>query len=279
MNADVRSVHEVGMNRRSCHCSLQVAFLPIAVTLLLGCSGTSGSFSSMEHDSGTATGADADPLMHADGTAPVDGGSNGDSAPDDASHCVDSATSDAGKSLLTPSPPPGATECGSGDITQASVTTACMMPNTILDSMPLPDGGTTMTPRACDAITVASGMWQVWCTPTEAYIWARFDGVKDTGTLHDCHGLSLLEIDEGVYSSGFGGGNGTQVATFELDGTEIGGLTSSMTENMVFAATIGNPSSTGGAADIFVLGSLEDSCGGGGLDQETVLAGATVAWK
>jgi hypothetical protein len=156
---------------------------------------------------------------------------------------------------------------------------ACMMPNELLDSMPLPDGGTLVTPRSCSAITITSGSWEVWCTSKQAYIWARFDGVNNTGTVHDCHGASILMIDEGVYASGSGGGNGVQVATYELDGTEISGLIPSMAENMVMAVTVDNPSSAGGAADLFTLGSLEDSCAMGAFDPPTVLAGVTVTWK
>jgi hypothetical protein len=279
MSPSARSTKS-GMSRPFATRSSAIAFVPVATMVLLGCSGSSGSFAGSDHDSGTVTGADAGPPTHADGATPQDGDSKEDAAPDlDAGHTGDSAPGDAGGTLLTPSPPPGATECGKGVITQASATAACMMPNAMLDARPLPDGGTTTTPRACDAITIGSGTWQVWCAATALYVWARFDGVNNTGTLHDCHGISLLEIDEGVYSDGSGGGNGADVATFELNRTEIAGLTTSMAEDVVFASTLPIPSGMGGTVDIFILGSLEDSCGLGGLDQETVLAGATVVWK
>jgi hypothetical protein len=256
----------------------------LLLTLLLGCSSAAGSFNGgSDSGAGSETGPGAEgglPHPDQDGAASHDGGAKGDSAalPDGGHAGGDASAVDAG-SLLTPSPPKGATECGSGTITQASSSTACMMPNWVLDSMPLPDGGTAMTPRDCSALTVTSGTWEVWCTSTEVYLWARFNGVNDTGSLVDCHGLSLIEIDEGVYSSGSGGGNGTQVATFELDGTEIAGLTPAMPEDMVITVTLDNPSGTAGSADLFVLGSLEDSCKMGAFDPETVLAGVTVTWK
>jgi hypothetical protein len=185
---------------------------------------------------------------------------------------------DAG-SLLVPNPPPGAKECGSGTITEASSSTACMAPNWVLDSMLLPDGGMAMTPRDCGALSVTSGTWQVWCAPKQIYLWARFNDVSNTGTLADCHGLSLLEVDEGVYAFASGGGNGTQVATYELDGAEIAGLTPSMPEDIVITTTLSASPGMGGSANLWVLGSLEDSCKMGGFDPPTVLAGVTVTWK
>jgi hypothetical protein len=178
-----------------------------------------------------------------------------------------------------PSPPAGATECGSGSITASSAVMVCMMPDEVLDSTPLPDGGTAMTPRACDGVTVGSGSWQVWCTSKVAYVWARFDNVNNTGAIHDCHGLSLLNIDEGIYSDGSGGGNGVEVGTFELDGTEISGLTTTMPENVAIQTTLDNSSMMGGAADLFVLASLQDSCTMTLFGTPTVIAGVAVTWK
>jgi hypothetical protein len=259
-----------------------VSLVPLASLFLFACSGASSSSSDMHGDSGTSMEPEGgSPAPGQDGSTPPDAGSNPDSATHfDAGHPGDAALIEAGTSLLTPSPPAGSTECGSGLITQASAMSVCMMPDAVLDSMPLPDGGTAMTPRACDAITITSGNWQVWCTSKVAYVWARFDGVKNTGTLHDCHGLSLLNIDEGVFSYGSGGGNGAEVATFQLDGTEISGLTTTTAENMVMETTLDNTMDMGsGAADLFVLGSLEDSCTMSLYGPPTVFTGVAVTWK
>jgi hypothetical protein len=253
--------------------------LALAATFVVACSGAASDRDGTESDSGTGadraspseghdSGAKPDALGSPDSAAKPDGASPGDASP----------PHDAA-SLLTPDPPAGAVKCGSGMITESSSTMACMMPNWVLDDMVLPDGGTTMVPRNCGAVTVASGTWEVWCTKTQAYIWAEWDTVTNTNMLKDCHGASILMLDEGIYSSGSGGGNGVQVGTFELDGTEISGLIPSMPENLVMTTTVANPSSGGGSAELFALGSLEDSCKMGAFDTPTVVAGVTVTWK
>lgn len=194
----------------------------------------------------------------------------------DASPQPDGGVGDAGLDPLAPHPPAGATKCGSGTITAGSSQTACTEPSFVLDDVPLPDGGTESMPRACDALTVSGGEWQVWCSATEAYVWARIDATN-AGTLQDCHGLSLLMIDEGLYDTGSSGGNGVQVMTYEADGTEIAGTPPGDPQTIIASLTI--PSTQGGAAQLFVAGSLEDSCQSGAFGPETVLAGLDATWK
>jgi len=206
-------------------------------------------------------------------------------APNDAAKSFDVTTSDAtdatdasdgGVDPFVPHPPAGATKCGSGSISAGSAQSACTEPSMVLDDMLLPDGGFGAMPRACDALTVGAGEWQAWCTSSEVYVWGRIP-IVDAGTLTDCHGVSLIMIDEGLYATGNAGGNGVQVGTYEQDGTEIAGTATGDSQTIVASTTLAATSS--GTAQMFVAGSLEDTCNQGIPEAPTVLTGFNAQWN
>ncbi|HEY1957598.1 MAG TPA: hypothetical protein VGH28_18390 [Polyangiaceae bacterium] len=202
-----------------------------------------------------------------------------DAAAPDAPLTVTDAGADAGDAAVdpfVPHPPDGATECGSGTISASSSHSACMEPSFVLDDVPLFDGGNGSMPRACDALTVGGGEWQVWCTPSEVYVWGRIP-IENASTLTDCHAVSLLEIDEGLYATANAGGNGAQVRTYEPDGTEIIGTPAGDPQTIVASITL--PLTASGAAQMFVAGMLEDTCNQGVPGPPTVLTGFDVQWK
>jgi hypothetical protein len=230
-------------------------------------------------------------LMACSSAAPHFGGDSGAPPPEDAA-VADAAAPDAAVPIpdggdagadaaadpFVPHPPAGATQCGAGVITSGSSQSACMEPSMVLDDVPLFDGGTESMPRSCGALDVGGGEWQVWCTATEAYLWAKLTPANNTNVMQDCHGLSLLMIDEGLYESGNGGGNGAQVMTYESDGTEIAGTVPGDPQTVIASITLSG-SQQSGSAQLFVAGSLEDSCQGGAFGPPTVLAGVDLAWK
>ena len=233
---------------------------------ILACS-SAGPFT---HDDSGAPPPDAagDSAIPEKDAASTDAGSGGDADAD--------ADADAGLDPFVPHPPQGSTKCGSGPISAGSAQTACNEPSFILDDAPLPDGGMGPMPRACDALTIGSGEWQVWCTSTEAYVWARIPATN-ANVLQDCHGASLLMIDEGLYESGNGGGNGATAITYESNGTEIAGTPPNDPQTIIASITLAS-TTTSGSARLWVAGSLEDTCNGGAFDPPTVLTGVDTTW-
>ena len=224
----------------------------------------------------------AGPRTHDDSGAPPADAAAGDAAiPDhDGGVSTDAGSggdADAGLDPFVPHPPQGSTKCGFGSITAGSAQTACSEPSFILDDAPLPDGGMGAMPRACDALTIGSGEWQVWCSPTEAYVWARIPATN-ANVVQDCHGASLLMIDEGLYESGSGGGNGAQVMTYESNGTEIVGTPPNDPQTIIASITLPSTAKSG-SAKLWVAGSLEDTCNGGGFGPPTVLTGVDATWS
>ena len=257
----------------------------VVVLALVGCS-SAGSPSSISGagDAAVTDGAGAGP----DGASHADAAPGADASGNDASSKVDAATpgdaappgdgpsGEAAADPLAPQPPPGSTECGHGTITSGDFAKGCTTPSFVLDDVPQLDGGLASTPRSCGALTIGGGSWQAWCTPTAAYVWARFDQLTNTGTLVDCHQVSLLWVDEGVYDTGSGGGNGAHVATYQ-NGSEIVGTVPGTPQTGIYDVTLDN-TATGGSANLFVLGSLEDSCNQGAPGPPTVYGGLSVSW-
>ena len=251
MNAAAARTTNVRMTRH-------VMLLPFIVA----CS-SAGPWAGDDSGAPPADAAAGDSAVVPDGASTTDAGGGGDG--------------DAGLDPFVPHPPQGSTKCGSGAITSGSAQTACNEPSFILDDAPLPDGGMGSMPRACNALTIGSGEWQVWCTATDAYVWARIPATN-ANVLQDCHGASLLMIDEGLYESGNGGGNGAQAITYESDGTMIAGTPPNDPQTIIASVTVANPGN-GGSAKLWVAGNLEDTCNGGGFGPPTVLTGLDATWK
>lgn len=149
---------------------------------------------------------DAAPL---DAAAPSDSALPSDSAiPGDATAAMDSQTpSDAAGADLVWSgsmahPPPGAVKCGHGTFTSGDSQMACMAPSFTLDHWGMQQ---QPFPRACDAVTLDGGEYDVWCTKASAYVFVHFANLRATGTLK-CKGATMLLLGV-VYESGNGGGD------------------------------------------------------------------------
>jgi len=195
----------------------------------------------------------------------------------DAGSVTDGQSADAGQDPFVPHPPAGSTKCGSGVVTSASAHAACTEPSWILDDMIQVDGGFGAMPRACDALTIGGGEWQVWCTATSAYVWTRMP-ITNAGTLKDCHDASLLMVDEGIWQYGNGGGNGgATIATYESDGTAIAGTVPGDPQTLV-ASIVLQTDAQSKSASLWIAGNLEDTCTTG-FDPPTVLTGIDVTWK
>ncbi|MFO0604400.1 MAG: hypothetical protein U0324_14550 [Polyangiales bacterium] len=174
----------------------------LAFVLLASCAGAASSAPSSD-----AAPADAAaPGDAADVTAPP-----ADSAvlPADATPADVAATPDADP--RAPSPPAGARRCGEGAITAAEFMTSCMSPSSVVDRTLLPDGGMGSIERQCGAVTVSGGRWEAWCGAEQVYVWARFEGVRATGTYVACGAATSLAVGLGYaeYALGGAGGGGT----------------------------------------------------------------------
>lgn len=191
---------------------------------------------------------------------------------------ITDASTDAPLDPFVPHPPAGATKCGSGTIDSASAQKVCTEPSWMLDDMLLFDGGHGAMPRSCNALTIGAGEWQVWCTATSAYVWARVP-IANASTLNDCHDVSLLEINEGLWQYANGGGNGgATIGTYEQNGTEIMGTTPGDPQTLV-ASIILQTDGQNKAATMWIAGSLEDTCNNAIFDPPTVLTGFDATWK
>jgi hypothetical protein len=99
---------------------------------------------------------------------------SGETASHDASHDastdarLDTSPMDGGPDL-TSHPPPGATKCGGGTFSAAAAA-ACQAASMVL-APPVP-------PRSCNLLDMAGGAFEVWCSASGVYLFARFDAVK-----------------------------------------------------------------------------------------------------
>lgn len=187
----------------------------------------------------------------------------------------DMTPTDAGFDPHVSHPPAGYTLCGHGTFTSAQAAMGCMTPSLALDDMPLPDGGFGSTPRDCSALTTSGGAWEAWCMGPNVYLWARFDDVSASASPPGCLG-GILYVDEGVWDSGSGGGNGAHVSTYLPDGTEIAGAAPGMPETAVYELMIDGTPGAMNSANLFLLGSRD--CAPMGFMPPEVLAGITVTW-
>jgi len=182
------------------------AFLFFAL-VLPACSGSSSDDVPAPGDSALSDSSNAD--THS-GT---EGGTDSSVTPDTSVETSgdDVATADSGDAGDDPKPPAGSTKCAFGTVTQADAFKACGEPSMTLDYKSDFDGGFTKVPRHCEAATIDSGRYEVWCSPTSTYIWARFEGLRSTSAWSGgCPGEEPLALgmalwDYGIGSSGGGG--------------------------------------------------------------------------
>ncbi|MCB9581436.1 MAG: hypothetical protein H6717_30675 [Polyangiaceae bacterium] len=77
----------------------------------------------------------------------------------------------SGGNILTPLPPAGTTQCGSGVFTAAEQQTTCSSPPTVGSLHP-------SYPAQCSLATTGGGQWETWCTATGvSYVWVLFHDV------------------------------------------------------------------------------------------------------
>ena len=235
--------------------------LALLLPFLVACSSSppnSQNDSGTENDASVASDADAS-TPQKDAQIPTDSGN------------------DAASDPFVPHPPAGSTKCGSGVVDATSAHAACTEPSWILDDMPLVDGGMGAMPRACDGLTIGAGEWQVWCSPTNAYVWMRVP-ITNANTVKDCHDSSLLMIDEGLWQYANGGGNGgATIRTYESNGTEIIGTIPGDPQTLV-ASILVQTNTQNKSASLWIAGNLEDTCNNG-FDPPVVLTGVDVTWK
>jgi hypothetical protein len=102
-----------------------------------------------------------------------------------------------------PNPPAGSVKCGHATFTVADSNQLCMNAHgLVIDSWGMAH---QPFPRACNAVTFGSGDYDVWCTATDAYVFAHFAGLVPTGTLK-CKGSTGLALSA-IYETGSGGGD------------------------------------------------------------------------
>jgi hypothetical protein len=259
------------------------AFLFFAL-VLPACSGSSGGDSPATGDAGTHSDtANADVGTSFDGgedTSPAPDGPTETSADGGKEDAGAGDTADTGDAGDAPKPPPGATKCGFGTITQADAFKACGDPSMTLDYKSDFDGGFTKVPRHCDAVTIDSGRWEVWCSPTALYIWAEWDGVRSTGSWSaGCPGDETLAIGMGLWDYGWGsGGGGGSLPPYKV--TPAYGFSKStpakVTLELSYTGAV--PS---GAAHLFVSAYHWATCGGGKVgprDEDAVVTAMPLAW-
>jgi hypothetical protein len=180
----------------------------LVVLFLVGGCAPDGSPAS-DGGAGDAAGLSRD--LAGDG-APHGDAATGDAATgDDAAAGFDAASGDLAPDLTQPHPPAGATPCGSGSFTTADLKTVCTHGSLILiDSMNQP------LPQSCDALTLGSGSFDVWCTPTKAYAFFHFSSLQASGTLTGCLGATYLELVPDYEVTIVGGSMGGSLTSGDL---------------------------------------------------------------
>jgi hypothetical protein len=191
-----------------------------------------------------------------------DGTSNDVVSPSDSSS---DATTDAGQTEdagpLAPNPPAGSTLCGSGTFGQSEAVAACQ-------ASALGGFGTTLD---CGAVMMTTGTWQAWCTTTEVYMWAEFEGLSTSTATCPTYFLDpQYAYGETGGDTGNAGGNG-------YVGYPSGEITGLMPTSAAIWVTL--PSATiPGTGSLYVGGGIDPTCK---VDAHTqlLLLGVTLTWK
>jgi hypothetical protein len=224
---------------------------------------------------GQAPGDASTPATDGEGSPPQDSGTGvKDAAGSDTGSLPDGGgATDGNTTSLAPRPPSGATKCGSGTFSANDSTTACQSQPTF--------GGQLAYPHDCGSVDVAGGQFEVWCSSTETYLWARFDGVG-VKSPYECNvtvdgsvypyypelsiGSGEVEIHAGASGIGTGAtpyGNGLYL-TYGTPGT--------------FAIDVTTPGAfSSGTATIWVV-TQQNNCPGSQDLPKTITAGVPLTW-
>ena len=172
-----------------------------------------------------------------------------------------------------PHPPPGAAKCGSGLLTDGDRRIACLSPAAILDAW---GQARQPFPRRCDAATIDSGWWQVWCTPTEAYVHVHFAGLRATGTLL-CKNTTMLSLSA-VYQAGNSGGDTGNNPRSGYAGSPSYDFDKAQPIDADLWITTA-VAARGATLWLAPFSSLIPGCGSMSSGYRTIVGGATVTWK
>jgi hypothetical protein len=206
-------------------------------------------------DSGAGTSKDAsgsDAALSPDGSGPTD--------------------ADADTAALAPHPPSGATKCGSGTFTANDSTAACQSDPTL---------GPLAYPRDCTSFVIAGGEFEVWCSSTQTYLWARFDGAG-VKTPYQCTAVfdgSVVSFDpplQIIANQGeiHGASGGTSFSNWGSGDGVL--LTYGTPGSFAVDATVSGAFPTGKATIWVVTEQLK--CPGGAELPMTTRAGAPFSW-
>jgi hypothetical protein len=191
------------------------------------------------------------------------GGSGGGSGGEGASGSGGAGGDDGGG----PSPPAGSTPCGDGTFTQADALSTC-------SSKIIGPTGAEYE-QHCDAVSIAGGRWEAWCSPTGAYVWTAFDGMQATGSYSLCPGstsmfLNLAYFEAAVAGQGKGGDLIT-AATYTIDTAPAADVEIELTiDDADYAAE--------GSATIWLTPHLEVACPGGLSGPRFSASGVALEW-
>jgi hypothetical protein len=247
--------------------------MPRSVTLMLFLVGACGSGSPpLDHPSSDAAPADAGlarDLGASDGASPADA-----AAGSDATMGFDAAGADLAPDPTQPHPPAGATKCGGSSFTTADSKMVCSQST-------LPDINGQPLPRACDAVTFASGTFEVWCTSKTAYAFFHISSLKASGTLVGCMGVTdlFLEAEDRVTIVGgsMGGTLVNYMSSGDLTNAWVGVSGYYVDINMpldVYAWLTMDRSSTGATVYLKGFTFSVGMCG----SKAYAIAGATATW-
>jgi hypothetical protein len=185
------------------------------------------------------------------------------------------AAQDAPAADTSPHPPPGATKCGGASFDANAARDACNAPFKL--------GGEINYSRACDALDISGGAYEVWCNPAGGvYFWVRYDGLKPKSP-YECN----VTLDGSVYplyppmyvqgaeleaSSGARaeGGNATVRPAFSL-------LDPQRASTVVLDATASDLDGASGTASMWLV-FVQSDCPGNPDKLPTIQSGAALTW-
>jgi hypothetical protein len=166
-----------------------------------------------------------------------------------------------------PHPPPTAVRCGHGVFDAADAAAACA-------SQTIGPPGDEIEAH-CEAVTMASGAWEAWCSEAGAYLWARFDDVVATGAYESCAGAPGLLTNLGWYTAAaLGGGSAGDL----ILGTSYDVDTSPPTDVELELTLDDADYAEEGTATLWLTPSLHITCPGGTLGPQVAVLAAPLSW-